>query len=169
MYIPVHTRKKCMFWRTDLRLKVCTRYILLVHKMVCTGMYSVHTSTYHFMNLKYVPQNIHFLPVCTGMYSVHTRNILEEKSMYSVHTWGKKVKSMYQVHTGLCRYHTIAWYIPVRTLYIPVWTRYIQLVTIPDVGLGMKPPEDILRYVQHSRDCWQAFRRQNRFRARGGD
>ncbi len=49
-YIPIHTGKKCMFCSTYLRLKVCTRYILLVHKMVCTGMYSVHT----------------------GMYSVHT-------------------------------------------------------------------------------------------------
>ncbi len=50
-YIPVHTGKKCMFWSTYLRLKECTLYILLVHKMVCTGtsMYSVlHTSTYFF-------------------------------------------------------------------------------------------------------------------------
>ncbi len=27
------------------------------------------------------------------------------------------------------------------------------------IGLGMKPPEDFLRYVQHSRECWHAFRR----------
>ncbi len=36
------------------------------------------------------------------------------------------------------------------------------------IGLGMKPPEDFLRYVEHSRDCWQALRRQNRFRVWGG-
>ncbi len=62
-----------------------------INKKVCTGMYLVHTGTYHFMNQKYVPdtfnlksvlQNIHFLPVCTGMYWVHTRYILEGKSMY---------------------------------------------------------------------------------------
>ena len=47
-YILVRTGKKCMFWSTYLSLKVCTRYILLIHKMVCTGMYSVHTSTYFF-------------------------------------------------------------------------------------------------------------------------
>ncbi len=72
------------------------------NKLVCTvtGMYSVHTGTYHFMNQKYVPgtyfklkyvlQNIHFLSVRTGMYLVHTRYILEVKSMYLVHTWSKK-------------------------------------------------------------------------------
>ncbi len=50
-------------------------------------MYLVHT-----FKLKYVLQNIHFLPVRTSMYSVHTRYILEVKCIYSVlvHTWGKK-------------------------------------------------------------------------------
>ncbi len=49
-YVPstytVYISKKCMFWSTlaYLRLKVCTRYILLVHKMVCTQNIPVHTS-----------------------------------------------------------------------------------------------------------------------------
>ncbi len=52
--ILVRTGKKCMFWSTyfKLSLKVFTpgRNILLImiHKMVCTCMYSVHTSTYFF-------------------------------------------------------------------------------------------------------------------------
>ncbi len=40
---------------------------------------------------------------------------------------------------------------------------------LTNIGLGIKPPEDFLRYVQHSRNCWQAFRHQNRFRVWGGD
>ncbi len=69
-YIPVHTRKKCMFWSTDLRLKVFTRYILLVHTTmikwyvpVCTQYIPVHT---FFIDLV-----LHFFRFCrvyTGTY-----------------------------------------------------------------------------------------------------
>jgi hypothetical protein len=49
-YILVHTGIKCMFSGTYFRLKVCTRYILQGHKMVCTctSMYLVHTITCFF-------------------------------------------------------------------------------------------------------------------------
>jgi hypothetical protein len=71
--------------------------------------------------LKYVLQNIHFLPVCTGMYSVHTRYILEGKSMYLVHTWGKKyVPGTYYIllhdtSTGLCWFIAVPCYSMVHT------------------------------------------------------
>ena len=85
-------------------------------------MYSVHTGTYHFKTLKYVP-GTYFFP------RVHTQKQTFLISLNLVHTGTysrKKVcseyilreKSMYQVQTSyvrLYRYHTIAWYIPVCT------------------------------------------------------
>jgi hypothetical protein len=73
--------KKCMYWYV--LSTYSDRYIPFYESEVCTG-YILLTE------LKFVLQNIHFLPVRTSMYSVHTWYILEVKSMYSVHTWGKK-------------------------------------------------------------------------------
>ena len=65
--------------------------------MVRTGMYSVHTGTYQCMTLKYVPGTYFFARVCTQKHTFFYqfepgtyRYILKEKSMYSVHTSGKK-------------------------------------------------------------------------------
>ena len=41
----VQTDLKCLFLSMYSRKKVCTGYILQGHKMVCTGIYRVHTGT----------------------------------------------------------------------------------------------------------------------------
>ncbi len=77
------------------------------YQNACTGVYLVHTGTYHFMTLKHVPGTYFLSKVCTRKHTfntkyvlVHTSTyqyILEVKSMYLVHTWGK---SMNLVQTG---------------------------------------------------------------------
>ena len=60
-------------------------------------MYSVHTGTYQFMTLKYVPGTYFFARVCTQKHTFFYQYvpgtyqyILEKKGMYLVHTSLKK-------------------------------------------------------------------------------
>ena len=99
-------------------------------KKVCTGMYSVHTGTYHFMTLKYVPGTYFFRRVCTQKHTFSSSMYSKTYIFLSVWTWyipvhtrGKKVcteyilrvKSMYQVQTGLCPFISVPYYSMVHT------------------------------------------------------
>jgi hypothetical protein len=105
----------------------------MTYQNIEIGMYWVHTGTYYFMTLKYVPGTYFFLKyilknkqlrlVWTWYISVHTRGKKYVPNTYfglkvcTEYILREKVWTRYiQVYVRLSQYNTIAWYIPVCTV-----------------------------------------------------
>ena len=102
-------------------------------------MYSVHTSTYQLMTLKYVPGTYFFHrfgtrkpTFCIGLNLVHT-STYSRKKVCTEYTL--REKSTYQVQTGLCPFISVSYYSMVHTcMYRYVlgmyhWSRFQMVVT----------------------------------------
>ena len=82
-------------------------------------MYSVHTGTYHFMTLKYVPGTYFFPRVCPQKHTIFdqfepgTYRYIPEKKVCTEYIL--RVKSMYQVQTSLCPFISVPYYSMVHT------------------------------------------------------
>ena len=116
----------------------CLTYHAIVwyrHKPTCTGTYMYETPC----TTGHDPDEFGFSEQCPGtalhvpVHPLHCYVCIEHcfEKPNSPGSWPvvHGVSYMYvPVHVGLCRYHTIAWYIPSCTLYKQLWTMLCNYV-----------------------------------------
>ena len=104
------------------------------YQIIKKCMYSVHTSTYQLMTLKYLPGTYFFYrfgtrkpTFCIGLNLVHTSTYSRKKVCTE---YILSEKSTYQVQTGLCPFISVSYYSMVHTgmyRYVPGmynWSRF---------------------------------------------